>query len=369
MRYNWQQPDWPDFLYKYEEVEMILSDFQLVTGEVNGVFKSLPENLRQETLMELILAEAIKTSEIEGELLSRPDVMSSVRNNIGWNLKPELVHDSRAAGIGQLMVNVRKTFSEPLSKESLWEWHKMVMADAKGIRIGQWRKGPEAMQIVSGPVGKEKIHYEAPPAISVNKEMLQFIKWFNITAPNGKNELASGPIRAAIAHLYFESIHPFEDGNGRIGRAIAEKSLSQTLGRPVMLSLSKTIESCRKDYYQMLSLAQSSNIITEWVSWFVKIVWRAQLDAQAMIDFTLQKSLFFDRHRDQLNARQQKAISRMLEEGPDGFQGGMTAKKYMSIVKTSKATATRDLQQLAGAGIFIASGGGRTTHYQMNLSR
>jgi len=223
------------------------------------------------------------------------------------------------------------------------------------------------MQIVSGSIGKEKIHFQAPPSQQVSEEMRQFISWFNATAPDESKTISSAPVRAAIAHLYFESIHPFEDGNGRIGRAIAEKTLSQTLGRPVMMSLSRTIEADRKNYYAALEQAQTSNEITAWISYFVEVALKAQRESRQLIDFTLQKTRFFDRHKTQLNERQTRVIQKMLEAGQGGFEGGMSAKKYMSITKTSKATATRDLQMLSELGVFKAEGGGRSVRYGLVL--
>jgi Fic family protein len=178
-------------------------------------------------------------------------------------------------------------------------------------------------------------------------------------------------VRSAIAHLYFESIHPFEDGNGLIGRALAEKALSQGIGRPVLLSLSRTIERNKNAYYDALSQAQRSNEITSWITYFVRTVLAAQTEAEEQIEFTLQKVKFFDRFKDKLTERQLKVIRRMLDEGPKGFQGGMNASKYGSLTKVSKATATRDLQALLDMGVFIylGDGGGRSTKYQVNLAQ
>lgn len=225
------------------------------------------------------------------------------------------------------------------------------------------------MQVISGPLGKQKVHFEAPPSNRVPKEMDQFIKWFNETAPGGSKEMKKGPIRSAIAHLYFETIHPFEDGNGRIGRAIAEKALTQGAGRPVMMSLSNTIEANKKAYYVTLEKAQRSNEITDWIQYFTNTILTAQSEAEEQIDFTLKKAKFFDHFKNKLNERQLKVIKRMLEEGPKGFAGGINASKYGSLTKISKATATRDLQTLLEMGALIpfGKGGGRSTKYEVNL--
>lgn len=266
------------------------------------------------------------------------------------------------------MIDVRNSFETPLSEAKLFEWHKMIMAGTRRVKAGGWRTHKEPMQVISGPVGKEKVHFEAPPSSRVPGEMKRFIDWFNETGPGGKQEIKKAVVRSAVTHLYFESIHPFEDGNGRIGRALSEKALSQGTGRPVLLSLSHAIETDRKGYYAALQEGQQSNEITSWVKWFVNMALAAQIHAEEQIDFTLKKTRLFDRFRDQLNERQRQIVRRMLEEGPEGFKGGMNAKKYMSMTRASKATATRDLQDLAGKGLFVPSGGGRSTSYKVNLS-
>lgn len=365
MHYNWERSDWPNFTFSTKGFERKLYDFAQQTGEVNALLNALPKDIRQETILETVLAEAIKTSAIEGEFLSREDVMSSIKNNLGINKVAEIVKDKRASGIADLMVDVRNTFDRMLEIETLFKWHKLLLATNKNINVGAWRKSNDPMQVVSGGLKQEEVHFEAPPSSVVAKEMQQFINWFNETMPNGAQEIKDPVVRAGIAHLYFESIHPFEDGNGRIGRALAEKALSQTLGRPVMLSLSRTIESGKHAYYSALKNAQVSNEITEWLNYFVDIALAAQLYAKRMIDFTLKKIKLFDFYRDQLNDRQIKVLQKILSFGIDGFKGGMTAKKYISLTKVSKSTATRDLQELERWGILSAFGGGRSVHYKI----
>ncbi|TFB31862.1 Fic family protein [Pedobacter alluvionis] len=368
MQYNWELPTWPNFTFSIKEIEQYLYDFAQETGEVNALLKSLPDDVRQETLLEMILSEAIKTSEIEGEFLSRKDVMSSIKNNLGLNKTPDVVKDKRASGIADLMIDVRNTFCDSLSEKKMWYWHSLLFAESKYITVGTWRKSNDSMQVISGSLGKEKIHFEAPPSHRVVIEMKAFITWFNETKPQGRIEIKDPIIRSAIAHLYFETVHPFEDGNGRIGRAIAEKAIAQTLGRPVMLSLSKIIERDRSAYYKALKKAQRSNEISDWLKYFVNIALQAQIDAKQMIDFTLRKIKVFDLFREKLNDRKKKVLQKMYSFGVDGFEGGMTAKKYISITKTSKATATRDLQELESLGILIAFGGGRSVHYKIKDS-
>lgn len=367
--YNWQHENWPNFKYSLKNVEDDLLIFSEKVGRVSGILEGLPEEAKQEVIVDIILAEAIKTSEIEGEYPSRLDVLSSIRKNLGLQYSPEHIKDKSAAGLGELMIDVRKTFKESLTEEKLFAWHKLLLRENKKLKVGQWRTHKEPMQVISGAIGKEKVHYEAPPSSIVPKEMKMFIKWFNDTGPGGKSEMKKAPVRSALAHLYFETIHPFEDGNGRIGRAIAEKALSQTIGRPVMLSLSRTIEAQKNNYYASLEKAQKSIEITSWIEYFVRTALDAQREVEKQIDFTLKKTRYFDSFKDQLNDRQITVIKRMLDEGTKGFEGGMNAKKYIGITKTSKATATRDMQQLLEIGAFILSGkaGGRSTSYQVNM--
>jgi Fic family protein len=368
-RYNWEQKDWTKFSYSLAGVEDMLFSFAEKTGHATGLLKALPEATQTEAFIDMMVAEAIKTSEIEGEYLSRRDVMSSIRNNLGLNKKQAAVPDKKAEGIGELMIDVRNSYKAPISKKVLFSWHKMLMRGSRNVKAGAWRTHEDPMQVVSGVMGKQKIHYEAPPSSQVSKEMDRFIIWFNETAPGGKKEIKKPLVRAAVAHLYFESIHPFEDGNGRIGRAIAEKALSQGIGRPVLLSLSRTIEAGKKAYYDALEKAQRSNKITPWIIYFVKTILAAQDEAEEQIGFTLRKVKFFDTYKDQLNGRQVTVIKRMLMEGPRGFEGGMNAAKYKSLAKTSKATATRDMQDLLEIGAFklFGNAGGRSTKYQVNL--
>ncbi|MBR9917872.1 Fic family protein [bacterium] len=368
MKYNWQYPDWPSFSYHLSAVEDKIYVFAEQLGKSSGALKAMDLEDQTEAIIHTMVSEAIKTSEIEGEYLSRKDVMSSIRNKMGLNQIPEEVNDLNARGIAELMLEVRQTFAEALSEEMLFNWHRLLLPDSPGMKIGVWRSHLEPMQVVSGAIGKEKVHFEAPPSNKVPEEIQVFIQWFNDTAPGGPKEIKYAPVRASICHLYFESIHPFEDGNGRIGRALAEKCLSQTSGQPVLLSLSATIESNKKAYYKELQMGQRSNEITSWLIYFTNTIIDAQLRAEGLINFTLAKAKFFDRYQDDLNLRQLKVINRMLEEGPEGFEGGMNARKYIGIAKTSKATATRDLQDLVEIGAFVPVGKGRSTRYELKFA-
>ena len=368
MRYNWQREEWPDFTFSAGEIEEKLYLFTEKTGLISGILKALPSNTKMEAIINIMVAEAIKTSEIEGEYLSRKDVMSSIRNGLGLDEKHQ-TSDTKAKGIGDLIVDVRNTYKKQLTKEQLFSWHTMLLGTETKMKVGAWRDHPEPMQVVSGALGKEKVHFEAPPSERVPEEMDRFIAWFNESGPGGKNEIKKAPIRSAIAHLYFESIHPFEDGNGRIGRAIAEKALSQGSGRPVLLSLSKTIEAKKSNYYHALENAQRSIDITKWLKYFLDVILDAQQETEDEIEFVLKKTMFFDRFRSRLSERQLKVIRRMLEEGPKSFVGGINASKYGTLTRISKATATRDLQDLLAMEAIIPLGksGGRSTRYQLNL--
>jgi Fic family protein len=244
--------------------------------------EGLSETEQTEAKINLMFSEAIKTSEIEGEYLSRKDVMSSIRRNLELNPELPISKDKRVEGITELMPAIRKHFKVPLTEKILFD-------GSKGIQVGQWRSHEEPMQIVSGAIGREVVHFEAPPSSKVPSEMNRFITWFN----QSKKSIKKPITRSAIAHLYFETIHPFEDGNGRIGRAIAEKALSHSIGRPVLFSLSKSIENNRNNYYDALKAAQRSNEIIVWINYFVQTVLDAQIDAEQEIEFTLKKSRSF----------------------------------------------------------------------------
>lgn len=367
MVYNWQQEEWPKFSYQEEVVLDKILAYTEQVGRVSGMIKALPDSDETEVVVNALVAEAVKTSEIEGEYISREDVMSSVRNNLGLNVPPEKVKDQRVSGVVQMMLRVRETYKSALSRSELFRWHRLLMTGNRYVRSGVWRSSAEPMQVVSGAAGREIIHFEAPPAAVVPAEMKEFVKWFNDTAPGGKHPILYAPIRAALAHLYFETIHPFEDGNGRIGRAVSEKVLSQHARRPVVLSLSQVIEADKKAYYNALKKAQRSNEVTEWIRYFVDVVLEAQQLAEEQIAFIVRKARFFDAYGESLNARQLKVVKKMLDHGPAGFQGGMSAKKYMSITGTSKATATRDLQYMADKSIITPEGDGRSRRYFLRI--
>ncbi len=287
MPHNWQQPDWGDFRYDLAKVITGLLAFAEQSGRSAGLMEGLSDELQTETMIDLMIGEALMSSQIEGVNLNRDEVMSSIRNQLGLNVPPLPVQGGLAKGAGELMVAARSTFREEMTAETLFKWHRTLLGETFGIRVGAWRERGDPMQIVSGAVDNPTVHFEAPPAAAVPGEMARFIQWFNDSAPGGRYAIGHPPLRSAIAHLYFESIHPFEDGNGRIGRAIAEKALSQDLGRPALLSLSETIASARNQYYRALKSAQLGNEISGWLEYFVEIVLAAQRDTGTRIAFIL----------------------------------------------------------------------------------
>jgi Fic family protein len=370
MLYNWQQKDWPSFTYDLTGLEDDLLLYMEKNARLSGILRGLTEDLKNEAVVDLITDEALSTSEIEGEYIARNDIKSSIRNNLGLNAVPETVYDLRAKGLGQMMAAVRNTFAVKLEDSHLFAWHRMLLSYREDLAsIGNWRQHNEPMQIVSGALGREKVHFEAPPSSAVPDMMAQFIRWFNETTPVTANATKTAPVRAAIAHLYFESIHPFEDGNGRIGRAIAEKALSQGLGAPAPFSLSRAIEAGKKDYYFYLERSQKSNDLTQWITYFLTTILAAQKSAEAEIEFVIKKARFFDRYREQLDERSMKVIRKMFDAGSSSFAGGMNARKYIGITGVSKATATRDLQYLAQLGALLPVGSGKSTRYDLNLER
>ena len=371
MIYNWQRKDWPHFQYDLTTIHEALQTIAEKSGLIRGKIAHLSQELQTEAMIDLMVEEAVKTSQIEGEFINRPDIRSSIKNKLGLlNETTPKIHDQRAKGLAELMIDVRDTFADPLTEDKLLQWHLMLFGSSSNpnLKIAAWRTDEDPMQIVSDRHGTRVVHFEAPPSNVVPKEMKQFIKWFNQSAPDTPNTgIPFAPVRAAIAHLYFESIHPFEDGNGRIGRAIAEKALSQGFGYEVLLSLSQSIESDKKSYYEALHAASKSNEITSWVDYFIQMILTAQIHVEHQINFILKKSKIFDNFSDQLNERQLKVIRRMLQAGPKGFEGGMSARKYMKLTGVSKATATRDLQSLFALKIFKQIGSGRNVRYELSL--
>lgn len=367
MRWNWQQADWPRFSWNPTLFAKAEERFTLGAGIFLGTAKHLHRDDHNQLAVIAMSEEALTTSAIEGEILDRASVQSSIRQQLG------IADDLRRArpgerGIAELMVDLYRRFAEPLDEQTLLRWHTMVTSGRTDLRdVGRYRTSKEPMQVVSGRLDKPVVHFEAPPSSRVEREMKRFIAWFNRTAPRGPQPLAA-LVRAGAAHVYFESIHPFEDGNGRIGRAICEKVLAQSIGRPTLTALAATILAKRRAYYDALQAANKRCEITDWLAWFAATALEAQERTTAHVEFLIEKTKLLDRLRVSLNERQKKALLRMLSEGPRGFEGGMSAGKYVSIVRTSAATATRDLADLVEHDVLRRTGERKHSRYHLTIT-
>lgn len=366
MKWNWQQEEWPRFTYDREALAECEAQLLHKAGMLLGAIKYLAEEEKTRLTIDLISNEAVTTSEIEGEILNRDSVQSSIRRNFGLETDNRKVPPAEQ-GIAAMMTDLYRKYDQLLSEKQLFGWHEMLARGRTDLkRIGAYRTDAEPMQVVSGPIGKSKVHFEAPPSKAMRQEMSRFITWFNSTAPDGRQPLPA-LTRAGIAHLYFVSIHPFEDGNGRIARALSEKALSQCLGQPTLIALSHTICRQKQAYYKALADNNKTLEITDWLVYFAKTLLEAQRYTQRCIDFLIEKTKLYDRLRGTLNARQEKVLARMFREGLEGFKGGLSAENYLAITKTSRATATRDLQDLVEMGAFRRTGERKHTRYALSI--
>lgn len=362
MAWNWQHTDWPNFTWMASRMAKAEERFLTGAGVFVGTLNHLHSDDRERVTVEAISTEGLTTSEIEGEILDRESVQSSVRHQLG------LSHDHRHVrpaerGIGELMADLYRNWAGPLDHATLFSWHGMIMSGHRNVQdVGRYRTHAEPMRIVSGRAERPKIHFVAPPSAEVAREMERFVAWFNDTGPEGSHPLPA-LTRAGLSHIYFESIHPFEDGNGRIGRAIAEKSLAQSLRRPTLTALAATILLHRRAYYEALEAANKGVEVTEWLAHFAATTLEAQLRTLAHVEFLIDKTRLLDRMRENLNDRQQRALLRLLREGPSGFTGGLSAGNYVSITKTSTATASRDLADMVKKGALTRSGDRKRTRY------
>ena len=366
MQWNWQHPDWPHFIWDEARLARPEAVFLRESGMTTGAAKHLVVTDQDALTVDLMTGDAMDTSEIEGEYLDRESVQSSIRRYLGLAATKRTARPAEA-GIAEMVVNVFKTFSEPLSHDVLFAWHGMVASGRRDLDvIGRYRDHAEPMRIVSGTGRNQRIHFEAPPSNRVDEEMGRFILWFNAGTPGGG---ASIPIltRAGIAHLWFESIHPFEDGNGRIGRAIAEKAIMQGLSHPGITALSSTLIKRRKNYYKALENASRSLEITDWLAWFADIALEAGRNGLAQVEFLIHKAKLLDLVRGKVNERQEKALLRMFAAGIEGFKGGLSAKNYAAITGAAPATVTRDLVDLAAKGALIREGERKATRYRLNM--
>jgi Fic family protein len=364
IHWNWQQEDWPLFRYDAARLAGTEAQFLHQSGVFSGSIRHISPEDMKELAVTLISDEAMNTAEIEGEILNRDSLQSSIRRQFGLTTDPRKIPPAER-GMADMRVDLYRHFATPLSDELLFRWHEMLMNGQRGLKdVGQYRTDGFPMQVVSGPVHAPKVHFEAPPSGRMASEMKRFISWFNQTGPKGKTPLPA-LTRAGIAHWHFVTIHPFEDGNGRVARALAEKALAQSLGQASLIALSHTINSKRKAYYKVLELTNRTNEITDWLVYFAGTVLEAQSFAQETVDFLIGKTKFFDRFRGRLNERQEKVIARVFREGPGGFKGGLSAENYLSITGTSRATATRDLQELVAMDALRKTGERKSTRYSI----
>jgi Fic family protein len=362
MPWNWQHPDWPKLRFRPELLAEREATFLRQSGVVIGTMRHFPDEERLPLIVELIGTEALKTSEIEGELLDRDSVQSSLRRQFGLQADTRRVEPAEQ-GIAQTLSDLYRHFGSPIDHATLFQWHTWLMQGRTDLReVGKYRTLAEPMQVVSGRIDAPKVHFEAPPSSVVPDEMAAFVEWFNNTGPSTSLALPT-LVRAGLAHLYFESIHPFKDGNGRIGRALSEKALAQGVGQPTLTALSLIIQRRRKTYYEQFEAASKTLSVDVWLDWFACAVLEAQNHTLARIEFLLAKTRLFDRLRGQINERQEKALARMMAEGPDGFRGGLSAGKYLALTGTSAATARRDLGHLVDLGALKKTGQLKSTRY------
>lgn len=356
MPWNWQLPNWPKFVYEAAPITQLEKRFLLSVGSASAYLKTIDEQDYKRFIVEILSVEGLESSRIEGEILDRESLQISIQKQFG--LKAGKSHDKESR-MAKLLCDVYDSFNEPLTHEMLLQWHKMLFPDSE-----KYRTHPEPMQIVSNRSDNPTVFFEAPPSNRIFHEMITFIEWFN-----SANKSGSILGKAAIAHVYFESIHPFEDGNGRIGRVLVEKMLSQSIGRPTLIPISKMLERRKKEYYAALEKCNRTLEVQQWVEFFSSVILEAHDESMALLYFLIEKSKLMNTFADTINARQTKVLLRMFEEGPSGFKGGLSAENYISITKTTRATATRDLSDLVEKGVLVKVGELKHTRYYLNLKK
>lgn len=364
-RYIWQSADWPTFTVSLERV---LPEIELVRqrqGAFREVLAFTSQEQREQSLVEAAAASAVQTSAIEGEALDWDAVRSSVARQLGVD-RGGVLQDDKTEGVVAMTLDATRNYAPQLTELRLFQWHaelfpRMLGAPERDIMVGSWRRpASDPMQVVSGVIGRERVHFEAPPASDVPREMDSFITWFNDSRSS-----ENGLIRAAIAHLRFLTVHPFEDGNGRIGRAIADMALSQDdKSADRFYSMSAQIHREKKTYYEMLERTQqSSRDVTEWVKWFIGCLARAIDASQYIAERTRKAAEFWNTHAfTDLNERQRTVLHRIL----GNFDGDLNLRKYIAISGAPRATAQRDLSDLVARGILSPAGAGKATFYRIS---
>jgi Fic family protein len=366
MKYIWEDKNWFDFKYDNADLLKPLGELRGLQGKLLGRIASLDIKLETEAQGAILVEETVRTAEIEGQRLSREAVRSSVAVKLGL---PHGVgpHDRNVDGLVDVLLDAVRFHDKPLTLERLNGWHAALFPSGysglRRIRTGKPR-GDEPMQIVSGPIGKEKVHFEALPRERLDEEMRLFLKWWNSSQGN-----MDGILRAAAAHLRFLTIHPYEDGNGRLARALTDMALAQDERLKVRFySVSSEIMRSRNEYYKILEDVQRCRAdATEWFLWFIKCVTASIKDSSDIIAGVFMKVDFWNQHaQDELNERQKKVINRMLEAGPGNFTGGLTTRKYVSITNTSRATAFREIADMRSKKIlYQLPGKGRSVRYDL----
>jgi Fic family protein len=356
---------WPNFVWDVEAIAPKLADVRYAQGRLFGRMESLGFELKREASLNTLTSDVVKSSAIEGEKLNPDEVRSSIARRLGIDIAGIGSASRDVEGIVEMMLDATRQFSEPLTSKRLFDWHAALFPAGRSgmhkITVGNWRTlkaGP--MRVVSGSLGKEKVHFEAPSADRLEREMRAFLKWFE----NGKD--IDPVIKAGIGHFWFVTIHPFEDGNGRIARAIGDMAFARAdCSRDRFYSLSSQIEAERRDYYRQLERQQRATPdITGWLLWFLSCLGRAISNAETTLGNVLYKARLWDAiNQNPVNERQRLIINRMLEED---FWGFMNTSKYAKLAKCSNDTALRDIQDLKKRGLFIQnSGGGRSTSYRL----
>lgn len=368
-KWIWQDPDWPNFTWDAARLSAPLAAARRAQGEVAGMAKLLDADADLAAQLEVMTREGVATSAIEGENLDPDTLRSSLARRLGLPTAGLPPATRSAEGLGDVLLDATRDYARPVTLKLLCDWQAALFPTGRSglheIRTGELR-GADPMRIVSGPIGRERVHYEAPPRERLDAEMENFLAWFNAPPPG-----LDGVLRAGLAHAWFELVHPFEDGNGRVGRALLDRALAQDENRAARLySMSARFAAVRDEYYDALGrLCRGSLDATEWLAWFL-----AQLEAAARSsEHTVQKVLFKARYwvkhaAKPLNERQKKALNALLDAGPRGFVGGLTNKKYAGLTHTSPATAQRDLAQLVESGCLVLVGAGRGARYELPVS-
>lgn len=368
MTYIWEHKDWPRLTWNAEPLLPLVSQARKSQGFLLAKVKNLGFELGGEAQADILTEEAITTSAIEGERLSRESVRSSVARHLGLPDAGLMTETRSADGLVEVLLDATGNYNKPLTAERLKGWQAALFPTGFSgflkIRVGKWR-GDEPRRVVSGPVGREKIHYEAPPGERVKKEMKQFLSWWGSSL-----EREDGLLRAGAAHFYFVTIHPFEDGNGRVARALTDMALTQDEKLGVRYySLSSRIMQEREGYYRILETTSkgAGTDITPWLTWFLECYKRATEDSGKIIAHVLAKAGFWQIHGGLvLNERQRKVVNRMLSAGKGGFAGGITTRKYVAMAKVSRATAFREIADMLEKKILQQlPGKGRSVHYDL----